>query len=531
MISIRSARLGSRAPFASLSTQLRRHRAITRTLIAALSLALAAGVSAGGAAQAGLTEILPAPPSILPVSVGVGIDTDETVTLTFAYAMDAASVEAGLTIAPAHPARLRWSDDGRSLQVIPDGLWSTDKRYGLMVAASARSAGGALLGAPARFSFTTQTATRITEFGLHFVAEPAGGHAALDAGAAEAVGPPPDTASGVSAETSIQIAFSARMRRGEVERAFLLSPAAPGIFRWDGSTLTFTPVGRLASDARYAVSLAGVHDLDGNPLAGDASFSFTTRAMAQLVQSAPQAGATRVSDKEIVLRFSQPVDPDAVVAALRVRDRSTGAALSGTTAWNASRTQLRFTPARAFAAGHRFDMSLADGAVDADGNPLTASLTFTTKAAAVSRLKVPAAAASPTLTGYALNQVNAARAAYGLKPVVLDSRISAVSLAHAWEQIQYGYFSHIGLDGSTAKDRLRAAGISFGWSGENMCSSTNAGRSVTATLNWCHSQFMSEPYPGFANHIGNILGTHYTRVGIGIAVSGAKVIIVWDFAD
>ena len=103
----------------------------------------------------------------------------------------------------------------------------------------------------------------------------------------------------------------------------------PGIFSWTGSTLTFTPIERLGSDARYAVSLSGVHDLVGNPLAGDASFSFTTRAAAQLVQSTPAAGATRVSDKEIVLWFSQPVDPDAVGAALQVRDRTTGKALTG----------------------------------------------------------------------------------------------------------------------------------------------------------------------------------------------------------
>jgi len=73
LISLSTARYAYRAPFASLSYQLRRHRAITRTLIAALSLALAAAVSAGGAAQAGLTTILPAPASILPVGVGMGI--------------------------------------------------------------------------------------------------------------------------------------------------------------------------------------------------------------------------------------------------------------------------------------------------------------------------------------------------------------------------------------------------------------------------------------------------------------------------
>jgi uncharacterized protein YkwD len=534
LISIRSARLGYRAPFASLAYQLRRHRAVTRTLIAALSLALATAVSAGGAAQAGLTTILPAPQSILPVGVGVGIGTGQSVTLTFPRPMDRASVEAALSITPSHRVLLEWSDDGRELRVIPEGLWATDARYGVAVGASARSASGALLGGPARFSFTTQTAPRITDFGLRFVAEPAAGAAALDAGTGEAGGPPPDTASGVSATTSIQIAFSAPMNRDEVEGAFVLSPAVPGVFQWTGSILTFTPTERLASDARYAVSLIGAHDLDGNALGGDASFSFTTRPGAQLVQSTPTANATRVSAKEIALWFSQAVDPKAVAAAFRVRDRSTGTTLSGSLTWNTTHTQLTFTPTRALAAGHRFDVSLAEGAVDADGNPVSASLTFTTKPAVI-RVAAPGSGSGPapssSLTGYALNQVNSARAKYGLPPLVLDSRISAVALAHAWDMLNNHYFSHTSLDGRTREDRLRNAGISFGWSGENICYSNDGSRSPTDVLNWCHSTFMSEPYPGYSNHIGNILGTHYSRIGIGIAISGSKVYVVWDFTD
>ena len=533
MISLSTARYAYRAPFASLSYQLRRHRVITRTLIAALSLALAAAVSAGGAAQAGLTTILPAPASILPVGVGTGIGTAQAVSMPFDRAMDAASVEGSFSIAPSHAVHLVWSDDGRELRVVPDGLWSPDTRYAVIVGADARTGSGALLGAPARFSFTTQTAPRITDFGLHFVAEPAAGAAALSAGEGEGLGPPPDTASGVSAGTSIQIAFSAPMNRLEVERAFSLSPGVPGAFRWDGSTLTFTPSERFASDARYAVSLVGVHDLAGNRLGGDATFSFTTRPGAQLVQSTPKADEKGITAKQIGLWFSQPVDPASVTTALRVSDRNTGAVLTGKVSWNGLHTQLAFTPDRALAGGHRFDVSLADGAVDADGNPVVASLTFTTKAAAVARARVsvPVTPSSPTLVGYALNQVNTARAAYGLPPLVLSSALSAVANEHSWDMLTNGYFSHTSIDGRTKADRLRNAGISFGWNGENICYSYNSARSPTDVLNWCQSQFMSEPYPGYANHIGNILGTHYKKIGIGIAVSGAKVYVTWDFTD
>jgi uncharacterized protein YkwD len=509
----------------------RRHRVLTGTLISVLSLALAAAVSAGGPARAGLTAVTPAPPSILPVNVGVGIGTDQPVALVFASPMDRDSVESGLGIAPAQPIRARWSDDSRRLEVFPQGLWSTDERYLVAVAASARTATGALVGAPARFSFTTQTAPTITEFGVHFVAQPDGGAAALRAGAADAAGLPADVSTDVSAETSIQITFSASMNTGDLKRGFLLTPTSPGIVRWTGNTMTFTPFERFASDARYTVALTGVHDQAGNQLAGDSSFSFTTRAGAQVVQSAPRAGATAVGDKEVVLWFSQPVEAGTVAAALRVSDHATGAAMSGNVVWNASLTQLRFTPSRAFAPGHRFDVSLADGARDADGNPVTASLTFSTRPALAARPRVSAAGPASTLVGYALNQVNAARAAYGLRPLVLSAAISAVSNAHAWDMLRNNYFSHNSLDGRTREDRLRNAGIRFGWSGENICYSYTSARTPSGVLNWCHSQFMSEPYPGYANHIGNILGAHYTRIGIGIAVSGSRVYVVWDFTD
>ena len=136
---------------------------------------------------------------------------------------------------------------------------------------------------------------------------------------------------------------------------------------------------------------------------------------------------------------------------------------------------------------------------------------------------------SSSLAGYALNQVNAARAAYGFAPLVLDAGISAVAYAHAYDQAVNGYFSHYGQNGSTRESRLRAGGVSFGWSGENQC--YHVGMSQQATLNWCHAQFMAEPYPGQWNHIANILNPNAHRMGVGIATVGGKTVITWDFTD
>jgi uncharacterized protein YkwD len=198
-------------------------------------------------------------------------------------------------------------------------------------------------------------------------------------------------------------------------------------------------------------------------------------------------------------------------------------------------------PDAAFAAGTRFTLTFTGGARDADGNVIDTSLAFTTKAAPVApvvaargttttrTVVVAPAAPATSLADYALNQVNAARAAYGFAPLVLDAAVSAAASSHAWDQATNGYFSHTGLNGSTRESRLRAAGVSSSYTGENQC--YHMYLTEPATLDWCHAAFMAEPYPGHWNHIGNILDPRFTRMGVGIATVGATTVITWNFTD
>ena len=66
--------------------------------------------------------------------------------------------------------------------------------------------------------------------------------------------------------------------------------------------------------------------------------------------------------------------------------------------------------------------------------------------------------------------------------------------------------------------------------GENQCHHY-AGLAAVDVMNWCHGVFMSEPYPGYWNHIGNILNPRWTRVGVGVAEGGGRTVITWDFID
>ena len=516
MRSIRSVRAAARAPFARFSLELRRHRSVTHVLAGALCLTVVVAVSAGGVVQAGLDAVLPASVSILPESVGIGISSSTPVTLEFGEPMDPAAVESSLSIGPAQPlGSLRWSADLRSVEVWPAHLWLTDHRYVLALGER-------------RFTFTTQTAPRITAFAVRQA-----GTAAFNLTQLREAGSRTDGSTDASTRTAISLTFGANMDHPDVERAFVLSPAVPGVFAWSGFVLTFTPAERFSPDARYAVSLSGAHDADGNPLGGDTSFSFTTRAGAQLVRVSPAIGGSDVTDTQVALWFSQPMQADASAAALSVTDLVTGAELTGEKTWDATGTQLIFTPSGAFALGHGFAVRLGIGAGDADGNPVNADWTFSTpnpiaRAAVRSSASVPATASG--LLVHALSQVNAARAAYGLNALTLDPAISAVSAEHAWDMMANNYFSHDSLDGRAYSARLRDAGIGFANSGENICYDSGQ-PDPYAVLDWCHSTFMAEPYPGVTNHKGNILGLHFTRLGVGLAQVGSKVIVVWDFTD
>jgi uncharacterized protein YkwD len=542
------SRATARPVLFSLVSSLRRHRAITRLSLATLSIGVALAASLQGAA-AGPEPTPTVARSILPQVIATGVATNAAVTITFDQQMDKASVTDALRVQPFSNWQATWSEDGKLLQVAPQGRWRTDARYVVSIGPSARTASGrSTTGEVRSYAFTTETAPVIADFQLHYVEETAadraraGTEAELLQAGPEALAA--DTTSDVSAGTRITIGFSTPMSRADAERAFTISPAVKGDLTWEGTSLVFTPLERLEPGARYAVSLAGARDERGNRLGGDLSFSFTTRAGAQVVKVAPRNGARNVNPGDVQLWFSQPMDTRSVRDALRVTSAS-GKEIAGRISWNDAATQLRFTFRNELAAGTTFRVRLGGGALDQDGNVARGRWTFSTKAAPiVERPAVAAAPAAPApappppprsgpnapadVLEFALWQINQSRAQYGFAPLRLDGAITQVATNYAWDLMNYGYFSHTGRDGSRVADRLRRAGISFGHSGENLCYYSGIG--VRATLEWCHATFMAEPYPGYFNHIANILNPRFTRVGIGIAESGGRVKIVWNFA-
>ena len=527
----------------AISPVLIRHTALTRVGVVAILLAVVAAASLQSPSQAGPVRQPQDPSSILPPNVGIGVRSSASVVVDFGVPMDRSSVEANLSVRPATGWHAIWTPDDRSLELVPASRWQTDARYLVSVHRAARTAAGSELGRAFMVSFTTQTAPAVTAFRVQFPGDVqvqrqrASLTADVSTLEATAMAGPQDTHGDVSTRTMITIGFSTPMSRRNVERHFVISPSVEGVLEWSGNSLVFVPAQPLAPDARYAVTLTGARDRQGNPLRGEASFSFTTRAGAQAVKVTPADGATDITNEAVSIWFSQPMDRQATGEALTVTDVTDGAQVPGRPSWNADGTQLVFVPGAAMAEGHEFTVSFADGARDLDGNAFAESWTFTTQAPPPAPAPAPRPAVGPAPPGpaapadlaqFALWQVNQSRAQYGFAPLVLDAGVSAVASSHAWDMAQNGYFSHTGLDGSRVSDRLRRGGVSFSSSGENLCYQN--GNGVRGMLEWCHSVFMSEPYPGVANHIGNILSPRFSRMGVGIAQIGSRVYIVWNFA-
>ncbi|MBA3739669.1 MAG: Ig-like domain-containing protein [Chloroflexi bacterium] len=543
---------------------LSRHRAITRVSLAALSFTIVIAFSQQDPIQAAPEQVSLLPESLLPQNVGIAVATDDTVTLAFDAAMDPVSVESALQVLPEQKVELSWNEDHTALTVAPERLWRADERYLVVVADSSATAAGDVLRSARRFSFTTETAPAVTDFRVRLASADLPASAdipanadllatdvvvsdspsvrSLDAGTQPAEDaaslPPTRTIDEVSATSSISISFTDEMDTADVEAHFAISPEVAGDLTWTGGDLVFTPTERLEPAVRYTISLVGSHDGAGNALGGKGNFSFIVQRGAQLITTAPKLGASDVEPATVEMWFSSPMDVDATNEAFSLTDSSSGALVGGRLNWNEERTQLIFSPDQAFAGGRAFDVVLAAGARDADGNPVETSWTFTSKASlgggarsTTSTRTAPmlgAPAPSDSLVGYALNQINAARAAYGFAPLWLDAGMTAAATAHAWDQVSYGYYSHTSRNGASLYGRLAAAGVAFSMASENQCH--YYGMSVTDTLNWCHGAFMSEPYPGLWNHIANVLNPRWNRVGVGIGDNGSHVVITWDFA-
>jgi uncharacterized protein YkwD len=106
--------------------------------------------------------------------------------------------------------------------------------------------------------------------------------------------------------------------------------------------------------------------------------------------------------------------------------------------------------------------------------------------------------------------LNQARAQKGLQPYTCDPFAVQAARGHSQDMCDKKYFSHTGLDGSSPSSRLKAAGATFSYSGENIAWGYPTPQAV-------HNGWM-----GSWGHRKAMLSPTFQRVGIGHVLCNGK---------
>jgi uncharacterized protein YkwD len=141
----------------------------------------------------------------------------------------------------------------------------------------------------------------------------------------------------------------------------------------------------------------------------------------------------------------------------------------------------------------------------------------------LSFLLIPAALAAPrsSSTLSLLHAMNAARAAYGLRPFTLNGRLSKAAQSHSTDMLRHDYFAHGDFQGRMAAFHVAgpAAGEDLAWG------SGSYGEATSIVRMWLASP----------EHRANLLRPGFTRLGLGIARGtflgyGGATVVTADFA-
>lgn len=112
-----------------------------------------------------------------------------------------------------------------------------------------------------------------------------------------------------------------------------------------------------------------------------------------------------------------------------------------------------------------------------------------------------------------LNLLNHDRAANGLPALTLDSELSRIARMKSCDMKQNGYFAHESPTYGNAASMLTRFGYSFAGVGENIAHHASVEKAEAA--------FMSS-----TGHRANILGSQWTKVGIGICIDNNGFVYV-----
>jgi uncharacterized protein YkwD len=485
------------------------------------------------------SDIVPLTQAAFRMAVATNIDLRAPTSILFSAPMQRDSVESSVSIQPAVPFQLQWSENDTRVSIVPTAAWQPSTYYTVTIGAGALATSGRPMTKPARAAFLTRDAAT----GLIAATGMIDKRATVDSAFSIAFDQPVDLAS-VGPAIRIEPPLSGSLTR---------TTAAGG-----ASTYTFVPSQPLAPDTKYRVVVDGVRDASGLELA-PLTMAMRTVAAPQVVRFRPRDAATDiVRDALISVRFTEKMDHTSTKAAFTVT--ADGKRVPGTVRFAEGDTVLVFDPSSALPYGAKVVATVAATATSAHDVPIgvAAKGTFTVvpKPAAAKRATTTSSRSATThiprsggggavgsgswgaVERYYLKLMNCTRTGgwvtsggdcsspggRNVAALRLDAGISSrVSRPYAKKLAVNNMCTH--FSGGNPGDRLRRAGYSsYRWAENLGCRSGNAYSAVLGS----HRFFQSEkPYNG--GHYVNLMNAAYDRVGIGVWVSGGRVRLVVDF--
>ncbi len=167
--------------------------------------------------------------------------------------------------------------------------------------------------------------------------------------------------------TSIKVAFSEDVKPDTAQNAFSITPAVPGSFHWQGTTMIFTPSNKLPLSSTFHVHMApGVQDLSGNAQTGSGDATFTTVGPPVIQGMVPDVNAQSVSTTTtIVITFDRLMDTQKALLGLSIEPAAPYSAK-----WQGA--VLTLTPTKPLSYDTVYTIKVGAPAVDTDGSKLTA---------------------------------------------------------------------------------------------------------------------------------------------------------------
>ncbi|HSY31082.1 MAG TPA: Ig-like domain-containing protein [Verrucomicrobiae bacterium] len=166
-----------------------------------------------------------------------------------------------------------------------------------------------------------------------------------------------------------------------------------GTVTFSGTTATFKPATMLAASSIYTATITtGAKDTNGNALAGNSVWSFTTGTIPTVISTNPVNAAISIPiNRKITATFSEAMNPATVTAAgvFSLTVTTGGALVPGTATYVSANNTLIFSPTANLLPNTHYTATISTAAQSAAGNGLAANYVFGFTTGATTDLTAP----------------------------------------------------------------------------------------------------------------------------------------------